>query len=276
MTPAQAYAFEQMRDTGKRSSPRATRNTVSWRTRFPASERKDLADFFFWTAWAAGTDRPGLNYSYTNNWPSDRTVGNTASAEALVWSLGVDHRPVRGAGHRGLRRPSVRVLLRRSRRRCRPAYRLLEAPVTPSQRASAKFFLVAGLLFVVQIFNGGLLAHYTVHPGTFYVKFIGEMYPYSLGQDLAPATRHPLDRRFLDGHGGLPGAAGGRQGAAGPGAAGQHPVRRGRGRDGGQPAGRGPGHQGLLWASTPGSGSGTRAGSISSWDGCGRSCSSAG
>ena len=59
------------------------------------------------------------------------------------------------------------------------AYRLLETPVTPSQRASAKFFLVAGLLFVVQIFNGGLLAHYTVHPGTFYVKIIGEMYPYS-------------------------------------------------------------------------------------------------
>ena len=32
---------------------------------------------------------------------------------------------------------------------------------------------------MVQIFNGGLLAHYTVHPGTFYVKFVGEMYPYS-------------------------------------------------------------------------------------------------
>jgi len=59
------------------------------------------------------------------------------------------------------------------------AYRLLETPVTPSQRASAKFFLIAGLLFVVQIFNGGLLAHYTVHPGEFYVKFVGEMYPYS-------------------------------------------------------------------------------------------------
>ena len=59
------------------------------------------------------------------------------------------------------------------------AYRLLETPVTPSQRASAKFFLIAGLLFVVQIFNGGLLAHYTVHPGKFYVNIIGEMYPYS-------------------------------------------------------------------------------------------------
>jgi nitric oxide reductase subunit B len=42
-----------------------------------------------------------------------------------------------------------------------------------------KFFLVAGLLFLVQIFNGGLLAHYTVHPGTFYIKFIGQIYPYS-------------------------------------------------------------------------------------------------
>ena len=56
---------------------------------------------------------------------------------------------------------------------------LLAAPVTDSQRASAKFFLVAGLLFVVQIFNGGLLAHYTVHPGSFYVEVIGEHYPYS-------------------------------------------------------------------------------------------------
>ncbi len=59
------------------------------------------------------------------------------------------------------------------------AYQLLRMPVTASQLASAKFFLIAGLLFVVQIFNGGLLAHYTVHPGSFYVKFIGEIYPYS-------------------------------------------------------------------------------------------------
>jgi nitric oxide reductase subunit B len=59
------------------------------------------------------------------------------------------------------------------------AQRLLAAPVTPSQRSSAKYFLVAGLLFLVQILNGGLLAHYTVHPGTFFVKIIGETIPYS-------------------------------------------------------------------------------------------------
>jgi len=32
---------------------------------------------------------------------------------------------------------------------------------------------------VLQIFNGGLLAHYTVHPGSFYIQIVGEMYPYS-------------------------------------------------------------------------------------------------
>ncbi len=143
-----------------------------------AKERQDLADFFFWTAWAAGTNRPGLDYSYTNNWPSDRSVGNFASTEALVWSiasiialfavLGIVVYVVHRYGFFYGESKAVEA-----------GYALLSAPVTPSQRASAKFFLVAGLLFIVQIFNGGLLAHYTVHPGTFYVQFIGEMYPYS-------------------------------------------------------------------------------------------------
>ena len=88
-----------------------------------AEERKDIADFFFWTAWAAGTNRPGLNYSYTNNWPSDRTVGNTASTEALLWSLASIIALLRRPGHRRLRRPPLRLLLRRSRRRCEAAYR---------------------------------------------------------------------------------------------------------------------------------------------------------
>ena len=122
--------------------------------------------------------RPGLTYTYTNNWPSDRSVGNVASTEALVWSIGSLLALFAVLG-------MVVYVVHRygfffgEAKAVEAAYRLLEQPVTPSQRASAKFFLVAGLLFVVQIFNGGLLAHYTVHPGTFYVKLIGEMYPYS-------------------------------------------------------------------------------------------------
>jgi len=179
ITPAQAYAWEQMRLYWDQTFSQGDSRYGFLKNAVPtAKERRDLADFFLWTAWAAGTNRPGLNYSYTNNWPPDRTVGSTASTEALVWSLasimalfvvlGIVVYVVHRYGFFYGEAKAVQA-----------AYRLLETPVTPSQRASAKFFLVAGLLFLVQIFNGGLLAHYTVHPGSFYVKFVGEMYPYS-------------------------------------------------------------------------------------------------
>jgi len=146
-----------------------------------AEQRRDVADFFFWTAWAAGTPRPGLAYTYTNNWPPDRSVGNTASVNALVWSivsifalfavLGVVVYIVHRYGFFYGEAEGVQA-----------AYRLLALPVTPSQRAAAKFFVVAGLLFVAQIFNGGLLAHYTVHPGKFFVDFVGQQIPFSLAR----------------------------------------------------------------------------------------------
>ncbi len=141
-------------------------------------QRQDLSSFFFWTAWAAGTDRPGATYTYTNNWPPDRSMGNTPPAQAFIWSilsilsllsvLGIVIYVVHRYGFFYGEAKGVQA-----------SYRLLEIPLTSSQLATAKFFLVAGLLFVIQIFNGGLLAHYTVHPGSFYIPFIGKFYSYS-------------------------------------------------------------------------------------------------
>jgi nitric oxide reductase subunit B len=34
------------------------------------TQLRQLTAFFAWTAWAASTNRPGHEYSYTNNWPS--------------------------------------------------------------------------------------------------------------------------------------------------------------------------------------------------------------
>jgi nitric oxide reductase subunit B len=154
LTPAQAYSLEQMRKYwDEKFSEGDSRYGFLKNTVPTAEERKDLADFFFWTAWAAGTNRPDQNYSYTNNWPSDRTVGNAASPEALLWTIGsiLSLFAVLGI--------VVYVVHRYGfffgeSRAVEAAYRLLETPVTESQRASAKFFLVAGLLFVVQMFNG--------------------------------------------------------------------------------------------------------------------------
>jgi nitric oxide reductase subunit B len=59
------------------------------------------------------------------------------------------------------------------------AERLVEMPLTPSQFRAAKFFLVVGLLFLVQTNFGGLLAHYTIHPASFYFQWIANLIPYS-------------------------------------------------------------------------------------------------
>src|SRR5690625_7365088 len=49
-------------------------------------EIEALTAFFAWTAWASAADRPGQDYSYTNNWPPEPRVDNQPSADILVWS----------------------------------------------------------------------------------------------------------------------------------------------------------------------------------------------
>lgn len=48
---------------------------------------RQLTAFFAWSAWASSARRPGLAYSYTNNWPPEPLVDNHATADALVWSV---------------------------------------------------------------------------------------------------------------------------------------------------------------------------------------------
>src|ERR1039457_2039718 len=49
-------------------------------------ELKALTAYFAWAAWATTANRPGKDYSYTNNWPYEPIVGNRPSTEAYVWS----------------------------------------------------------------------------------------------------------------------------------------------------------------------------------------------
>ena len=50
-------------------------------------ELRQLTAFFAWTAWAGSTERPGQNYSYTNNWPPEPRVDNKPTANVVVWSV---------------------------------------------------------------------------------------------------------------------------------------------------------------------------------------------
>ncbi len=142
------------------------------------TERLQIARFFFWTAWAAGTLRPGDEYTYTNNWPPDRLVGNTPSAEIYLWTLGgiISLFLVLGVfiwlvHHYGIWYGEAKGVSL--------AQRLVDMPLTPSQYKATKYFLVVILLFLTQTCFGGLLAHYTVNPSSFYLPLVAKVIPYS-------------------------------------------------------------------------------------------------
>ena len=42
--------------------------------------------FFFWSSWAASTNRVGDTVTYTSNWPHEPLVGNRPTGEAVVWT----------------------------------------------------------------------------------------------------------------------------------------------------------------------------------------------
>lgn len=141
-------------------------------------ERLQISRFFFWTAWVASTKRPGTNHTYTNNWPADRSVGNVPTVEIYLWTLGgilsllivlglfiffVHH-------YRLWYGPAKGVPL---------AEKMIDMPLTPSQLKAAKYFLIVILLFLVQTLFGGLLAHYTINPGSFYFPIVAAIIPYS-------------------------------------------------------------------------------------------------
>ena len=49
--------------------------------------RVRLQGFFFWAAWACGTNRPGQTITYTNNWPAESLIGNSPTGSTVVWSV---------------------------------------------------------------------------------------------------------------------------------------------------------------------------------------------
>ncbi len=141
-------------------------------------QRLQVSRFFFWTAWVSSTLRPGEDYTYTNNWPPDRRVGNIASTESYIWSiagilalllvLGLFIYWVHKYGMWYGEAKGVPL-----------SEKLIDMPLTSSQLKAAKFFVVVILLFLVQTTFGGLLAHYTIHPGSFFFPFVSEIITYS-------------------------------------------------------------------------------------------------
>jgi len=146
----------------------------------PSAERREqLTQFFFWTAWAAATERPGQQVTYTNNWPHEPLVGNHPSTENVVWSILSVVILLAGLGFLIW---GWAFLRRHDEAAPTPPARdpLLAAGLTPSQRALGKYLFLVVALFIFQVFIGGFTAHYTVEGQQFYGVDVSQWFPYAL------------------------------------------------------------------------------------------------
>lgn len=145
----------------------------------PDPERRArLSEFFFWTAWAAATERTEGAATYTNNWPHEPLIGNQPTAENIVWSVVSVVLLIAGVG--GL--IWAWAFLRKQDEEPVPAAKdpLTLVALTPSQRALGKYLFLVVALFVFQVLVGGLTAHYTVEGQSFYGINLSQWFPYSL------------------------------------------------------------------------------------------------
>jgi nitric oxide reductase subunit B len=150
----------------------------------PAAElaaSKQLAAFVTWTAWLSAAKRPEAAHSYTNNWPYDKAAGNTATAGAMMWSavsvaalllflaviLYFQHRYSLTA--QDVPNPKFR-------------FDLASAPLTPSQRAAAKYFVIAMALFLVQSLLGGKMAHDYADGASFFGFNLSQYLPFNIAR----------------------------------------------------------------------------------------------
>ncbi|MDO8788184.1 MAG: cbb3-type cytochrome c oxidase subunit I [Sulfuritalea sp.] len=142
-------------------------------------ELKQFTAFVTWAAWASVASRPGEDYSYTNNFPYDPSVGNQPTPGTVMWSALSLVVLLAGIGA---------VLLAFGRfdnlgwitRGAHVHPHLLPGRSSPGQNALVKFMVVAALLLLAQSLVGGAVAHYRADPASFYGLDLARIFPSNL------------------------------------------------------------------------------------------------
>ncbi len=140
-------------------------------------ELQQLTAFFAWTAWASAANRPGKEYSYTNNFPYEPAVGNTPGSDAVFWSalslialLGATAAVLFAFG-------KFDYLGWKGRNGHIHPQMIPGGMTTEGQKATIKYFGIVALLFLVQTMAGSATAHYRVDPGNFFGIDLSVLFP---------------------------------------------------------------------------------------------------
>lgn len=184
-TPEQVSAFEEIRDYyADFFGTDTTEHGLLPSVITDPDQIHDLTAFFGWTAWAASTDRPNQDYSYTNNWPPEPRVDNQPTADILVWSamsliallaglgalFAIYGRWSKKIGWHSSEVPSLAFK--------QPG----QVGITKAQKATAWFFLVVSLLFLAQATLGGAVEHYRAELSSFFGLDLAQLLPFNLAR----------------------------------------------------------------------------------------------
>jgi nitric oxide reductase subunit B len=146
-------------------------------------ESSALNAFFFWTSWAAVTERPGDSITYTSNWPHEPLVGNTPTGAVFMWTFISIIVLLGGIGALVWYYAREFDIWRRDGEPETGFARsdfISATALTPSMRATSAFFIVAILLFVVQVMLGIVTAHYAVEGQGLYGLPLSDYFPYAI------------------------------------------------------------------------------------------------
>jgi nitric oxide reductase subunit B len=146
-------------------------------------ERQRLMNaFFFWASWSCATERPGSQVTYSQNWPPEPLIGNQPTGSIVLWSIisvvvllaGVGALVWYHASNKEEEEPAEGFAPERDP--------LLKLQLTPSMRATLKYFWVVAALLVTQVGLGAITAHYGVEGNGFYGIPLEKWLPYSVAR----------------------------------------------------------------------------------------------
>ncbi|HKV09871.1 MAG TPA: nitric-oxide reductase large subunit [Thermoanaerobaculia bacterium] len=138
---------------------------------------RQLAGFFFWSSWAAATNRPGDTITYTSNWPHEELIGNRPTGDAVVWTGVSIILLLAGIGGMAFWHAKQEPEVLEELPERDP---LLGSRPTPSQKATVKYFWIVSALILVQILLGVVTAHYGVEGDGFYGVPLSKTLPYTI------------------------------------------------------------------------------------------------
>lgn len=141
------------------------------------ARRAEIAAFYWWTGWAASTNRPDQAITYTANWPHEALIDNTPTSATIVWSVASVLLLIFAVGALVFWHARTKA----EEHLAPPAENpLAKIKLTPSMKATGKYFLTVIGLFLLQVGLGAVTAHYAVEGHDFYGVRISDIIPYAV------------------------------------------------------------------------------------------------